>query len=137
MTDTNYFRRYPGLTLAALAVIAFVIAVVRELIPDAPDSTPPRQLAWYEGGTLHSATVGEWKAATRHNKVATAADWWCSAFVGFGAARPEQIDVEGLRPYAEELADAVDAAAASAPDGARVSLLGAKAALDIMKRRRP
>ena len=30
---------------------------------------------WWVGGTLHSATIAEWNAATNTNKIATAADW--------------------------------------------------------------
>ncbi len=29
---------------------------------------------WYEGGTLHKATLIEWRAATNSNRLATAAD---------------------------------------------------------------
>ena len=29
--------------------------------------TPRPTTAWYDGGTLHSATVGEWKVATDAN----------------------------------------------------------------------
>ena len=39
-----------------------------------------KQSAWYEGGTLHQATVAEWKKATSQNKLATCSDfianWW-------------------------------------------------------------
>jgi hypothetical protein len=31
--------------------------------------------AWYEGGTLHSASLTQWRAASHKNKLATAADW--------------------------------------------------------------
>lgn len=30
---------------------------------------------WYEGGTLHEATVAEWRTGTGTNKLATIADW--------------------------------------------------------------
>jgi hypothetical protein len=33
---------------------------------------------WYEGGTLHSSTVREWKQSTYDNKLATSADWFVS-----------------------------------------------------------
>lgn len=38
-------------------------------------SAPIKQIQWYEGGTLHKATVAQWNAATNQNKLATAADW--------------------------------------------------------------
>lgn len=33
-----------------------------------------REKKWYEGGDLHRAVIGEWKAATYENKLATSAD---------------------------------------------------------------
>ena len=30
---------------------------------------------WYEGGTLHNATAGRWRAGSPENQLATAADW--------------------------------------------------------------
>jgi hypothetical protein len=34
----------------------------------------PNPPQWYEGGTLHRASLSEWRAADEHNKLATAAD---------------------------------------------------------------
>jgi hypothetical protein len=36
-------------------------------------STQTKQ--WFQGATLHNATVGQWKAAAYDNKLATAGDW--------------------------------------------------------------
>lgn len=48
------------------------------LVPP-PQSTPipqtNRNLEWYEGGTLHNATLAEWVKADSRNQLATAADW--------------------------------------------------------------
>jgi hypothetical protein len=33
---------------------------------------------WYQGGTLHNATVQEWQQATYENRLATSADWFVS-----------------------------------------------------------
>ena len=33
------------------------------------------EVHWWEGGTLHNATVTQWKSATYENKLATAGDW--------------------------------------------------------------
>ena len=30
---------------------------------------------WYEGGTLHAATIAEWQDASYENKLATCGDW--------------------------------------------------------------
>lgn len=66
---------------------------------------------WYEGGTLHRATVSQWNNSTYANRLATASDW---------AARRPNIKaevrrsgtMETLRPYAEDLVECVDEAAA-------------------------
>lgn len=30
---------------------------------------------WYQGGSLHKASIGEWKSASYQNKLATSGDW--------------------------------------------------------------
>ena len=32
-------------------------------------------LPWYVGGTLHNATIAEWRMADSRNKIATVSDW--------------------------------------------------------------
>ena len=39
------------------------------------ENQPLQQKKWYQGGTLHKATIMEWKKATESNKLATCADW--------------------------------------------------------------
>ncbi len=41
-------------------------------------STPVYSDEWNEGGTLHKATVQEWRQATYKNRFATSADWFVS-----------------------------------------------------------
>lgn len=41
----------------------------------APESSQSERFGWIHGGTLHNATVAEWKSATYANKLATAGDW--------------------------------------------------------------
>ena len=36
---------------------------------------PATAKEWYEGGTLHDATIAQWKRAKRQDKIATCADW--------------------------------------------------------------
>ena len=36
---------------------------------------PASAKEWYEGGTLHDATIAQWKRAKRQDKIATCADW--------------------------------------------------------------
>ena len=40
-----------------------------------PNSTPTAISQWYEGGTLHGATIADWKSATARNRLATSADF--------------------------------------------------------------
>ncbi len=63
----------------------------------APTDTP---VPWYVGGTLHSATLAEWRNADQRNKLATAADW---AVQGFDT-------IVGLQDNATELLTCVETA---------------------------
>lgn len=62
-----------------------------------PTDTP---VPWYVGGTLHSATLAEWRNADQRNKLATAADW---AVQGFDT-------IVGLQDNATELLTCVETA---------------------------
>ena len=80
---------------------------------------------WYSGGTLHRATVGEWRSASYRDKLATAADWALahdrvkSEVMGSGS-------MQTLKPFAIDLVACVDGAAGpSGNDGLRVSRLAA------------
>jgi hypothetical protein len=44
--------------------------------PQSPTSNSSTE--WYSGGNLHKATVGQWRAASYSNKLATASDWLAS-----------------------------------------------------------
>lgn len=70
---------------------------VEEAVEEAVAQTPaPAPVEWYEGGTLHDATVGEWNRATYENKLATCGD--------FVAVRTNEIS----RDKAEELVTCID-----------------------------
>ena len=62
---------------------------------------------WFEGGTLHQATVKEWRKATKANKLATCADFvagqWKTDKLRFSIS-----DMDGLKYYAQELVDFID-----------------------------
>ena len=68
----------------------------------APTSAPKTAKEWYEGGTLHKATVGEWHRATYANRLATCADW----VVGANRAEAER-DFSTVKPKAIELEKAI------------------------------
>lgn len=68
------------------------------------------QQAWYEGGTLHHATVKDWRNATDHNRLATSAD----LFVTFAKAiESKDLDVPSAlyltiaKLYAQGLRDCI------------------------------
>jgi hypothetical protein len=52
-----------------------------KVVSNPPAATSQRQVersaessAWYQGGTLHNATIAEWRNATNENRLATSAD---------------------------------------------------------------
>nr|WP_313036663.1 hypothetical protein [Achromobacter ruhlandii] len=59
-------------------------------------TTPLAQAAgqWYEGGTLHSATLKQWASATTQNKMATMADMVVAAKL---AKRPMEVVEQSVR----------------------------------------
>lgn len=48
--------------------------------------------SWYEGGTLHTATIQEWKHASYRNRLATCADFIVSTSEGKKLAMHEGVD---------------------------------------------
>ena len=88
--------------------------------PPAAVSSPVDR-RWYEGGTLHQATVAEWNGASDSNKLATAADFATSAL------HPRT--TEEVRTPAREMKDCISTAAQSAPPHKQVSELGAVCAV--------
>lgn len=49
------------LALAACSIMAF--------------ASTAQAKEWYEGGTLHKASVAQWHQADEHNRIVTAGDW--------------------------------------------------------------
>ena len=62
---------------------------------------------WYIGGTLHSATVGQWHQASYANKLATAASWALMQPDVRNISR-QSSTMDTVRPYAEELVGCID-----------------------------
>jgi hypothetical protein len=60
---------------------------------------------WYTGGTMHRATLGDWRTADPLDRLATAADWSVRIL---GEDRVRQVGMAGIRPYAEQLVACVD-----------------------------
>jgi hypothetical protein len=59
---------------------------------------------WYQDGTLHKETLGDWSAATYSNRLATSPDM---AYVFLKDSKPN-INPRRLRPYAEQLMECVN-----------------------------
>ena len=65
--------------MKSLAVILLLLAACGQSNRKPTIQTEaPKQKEWYEGGTLHKATIAEWKAATESNRLATCADFVAS-----------------------------------------------------------
>lgn len=62
------------------------------------------QREWYVGGTLHQATLREWKVASYRNKLATAADF----ITNFNNALGKRHQWASLKAAAEELVRGID-----------------------------
>jgi predicted Zn finger-like uncharacterized protein len=75
------------------------------------NSTAMSRSKWYEGGTLHRATVSQWKRSAYSNKLATAADW-AANLPRIKAEVTRSGNIETLRPFASNLVVCVDEAAA-------------------------
>lgn len=85
--------------------------------PSSPDSTSE----WHSGGTLHNATVSEWRSATHRNKLATASDWLAATTWKGRLNTPG--DIARFKIKSQILTDAVDEVA---EDAATVGLLKVK-----------
>lgn len=125
-----YFKEVLGgcLVLLGSVVVGLVVlgAILSQISPTGDESppTPPRERShqtrtdrrptppansWTLGGTLHNATLKEWREASYRNRLATAAD-----FVAATAKnRNLRLDTtQSLRRYAEELEACISATAA-------------------------
>ncbi len=108
-------RPVPVLKVGCLAMLLVVGGCVL-LMSSSPKTSRLRSTdrggaqQWFNGGTLHSATVGQWRRAAYENKLATAGDWlagtkWKGHLNSLG-------DFERLKVKAKMLVDAVDKVAA-------------------------
>ena len=68
-------------------------------------------MPWDIGGTLHDATIEEWRAASARNRLATAADWAATLLEGEALDWESADDrLRSLRPLAEQLVACADTA---------------------------
>ena len=69
---------------------------------------------WYLNGSLHKASVGQWKQSNYGNQLATAADW-SLAFINVKDAVVATNTMQTLRPYATQLSTCINTAIFNAP----------------------
>ena len=58
---------------------------------------------WYEGGTLHKATVQEWQQATYENRLATSGDWFVSITKAHNPELKKKLDALPTSQYLSAL----------------------------------
>lgn len=113
--------------IGGLASLAIVVAVIGAITPSSEElttATPKKETRetqtesrtrtpsnhWTVGGTLHGATLKEWREASYSNRLATAAD------IVAATASNRRISIhstESLRRHAEELEKCISATAAT------------------------
>ncbi len=106
-----------------MVLVLVLIGVYASMESDGPagNQTPRtyssanRERQWYQGGTLHHATVDQWRRASYRNKLATAADW-LSATLWRGHLHSTR-DFDRLKGKARILVIAVDAAVVGVDPG--------------------
>jgi hypothetical protein len=75
---------------------------------------------WYQGGTLHRSTAGDWKRATYGNRLATSADFVSKV------AKPKPKTMAEVRRKAVELEACItEAVADKTSDGMEIGQIGA------------
>jgi Domain of unknown function (DUF4190) len=108
-------RAIVGISLSAFWLLAMVLGMIVGPSRTNPPASPAKAVApasdtgsgsskggteWYEGGTLHRATVKEWREATYTDRLATAADWALTMLEKSGN-KPASTDA--LKPFAVDL----------------------------------
>ncbi len=122
---------------SALALLAMILlaagSVDTDKKPPAASNPPPTSVnqpatkspavevskKWYVGGTLHDKGALDWQNADQYDKLATCGDFVTTLWKS-GKLKPEISNsittIDDLRPYAQELVIALDAACARDPD---------------------
>jgi hypothetical protein len=80
----------------------------------------PAFAQWYEGGTLHLATVEQWQSGSAADQLATSADWSVALI---GQSQALQIGMDGIRDRAEDLSSCVTTASSDAPSNSAANQL--------------
>jgi len=103
-----------------LAIVGIFLIDIIFFPGDSKNNSVSTQDEWYAGGTLHKATISEWKAATDKNKLATCADFVLSQNKG--------MDFNVLKIKANALVTCIDEAVGghSTVDNEKVSKIAAQ-----------
>jgi hypothetical protein len=118
-----------GEWIFALIFGAALFALLKSCGNDEPaqEDQRPSTPSWYEGGTLQNATVGEWKAGTYQNRLASSADF--AAVVVKNSGRSLN-NMDELRPIARNFEACIsEAAKADKADSVHVNDLAAACAV--------
>ncbi len=120
-----------SLFIAVLCLVTCTVAVTSSRDGSAqttrrtPRQTSPSHQKWYQGGSLHKATVTEWRDATYRNRLATCADFVTGTLLSSGYDE-RKIDIENqVRPAATGLEACISEAASGVGPTESVSFLAA------------
>ena len=102
---TNYIIYTLGIIVLAIFIkgMYFDKPVTNVYYESNKPNASTSEKSWYEGGTLHKATIDEWKIASEENKLATCAD--------FIASFNKSISMPELKIKAASLVVCIDEAA--------------------------
>jgi hypothetical protein len=109
--------------LLILLLSLLVLSIASTGCSDSPRSDRHSASQWYEGGTLHSATLDEWSRASRSNRLATAADFATHSLAKGGKG---PVDMAIVKRWAKRLeAEISDVALEPGLENQRVSEVAA------------
>jgi len=103
---------YMKTIMRAALVLAFLFAVgcassnVQNNSRSSGQFSSSTSAQWFQGGTLHNATVAQWKSGTYQNKLATSSDWL--AATKWKGALNTPSDFDKVKVQAQNLVTAIN-----------------------------
>lgn len=99
-----------GSTILVIFLVIIALFIIDSVIRDNSNRTnnsyKSTEKMWYEGGTLHNATIAEWRTATTANKLATCSDFVAKIRKDKGIA----FDESEIKKESYDLMSCIDAA---------------------------
>ena len=83
-------------TAKYLMLVLVVLLILACGGTSSPTQNTKPDTSWFEGGTLHKATVAQWRKATYQNRLATAADF---------VAATQDVDYGNLKEFKQMATD--------------------------------